>query len=205
MSFEHGYLTLGRIRGAPVRVHWSAPVGALLLGQLRFVPGFWLAFFALILAHELGHALFVLASGGRVIGIDVTGMGGQCRYEGSVTPLWRSLIAWGGVVAQLVILAVVGTLLLVLGTPESPFLAELCQTCVSYNLLLIAINLLPFRPLDGYEAWKLFPLLREHRRVPRVDVMPRREPPRADTLPRLGSVELEVERLRQLLERAPRR
>ena len=59
ISFEQGHLVLGRLRGAPVRVHWSAPIGAFVLGRLRYVPWFWLAFLVLVMVHELGHALMV--------------------------------------------------------------------------------------------------------------------------------------------------
>lgn len=206
MTFDRGYLTLGRLRGAPVRVHWTAPVGAFFFGQLRFVPGFWLAFVGLILAHELGHALMVGLSGARVRAIDATGLGGECRYDGNVTSLWRALIAWGGVLAQLAVLFVAGVLLLVFGAPQSLFLAEVAQACMFSNLALMALNLLPVAPLDGREAWKLFPLLWARwkaRRVPRsrssdsVAV--------SAALPPLHDAELEVRRLREILATSARR
>ena len=212
MTFEGGYLTLGRLRDAPVRVHWSAPVGAFFFGQFRFVPGFWLAFIGLILAHEIGHALMVFACGGRVRGVDVTGLGGQCQYDGGVTPTQRALIAWGGVLAQLGVLLVAGALLLVFGSPGSAFLAEVADACIFYNLMLMAVNLLPFGPLDGREAWKLVPIVRERWRTPRIRTTRAPEesvtptsPPAATPLPRTFSPELEVQRLKEILEGAPRR
>jgi Zn-dependent protease len=201
MTFERGFLTVGRWRGAPIRVHWSAPLGAFFLGGLAFVPGFWLGFIGLILAHELGHALFVVASGARVRAIEITAIGGECRYEGSVTPIRRALIAWGGVLAQLAVMVVAFVLLLVLGPPRSPFVAELARAATSYNLMLAAVNLLPFGALDGREAWKLFPLLWEkyksRRSSPSVASAP--------ALPRTYDAALEVERLRKILEATPRR
>ena len=206
MTFDGGYLTLGRWRGAPVRVHWSAPVGAFFFGQLRFVPGFWLAFVGLILAHELGHALMVGLSGARVRAIDVTGLGGECRYDGNVTPLRRALIAWGGVLAQLAVLIVVGALVLVFGAPQSVFLGEMAQACMFYNLALMGLNLLPVAPLDGHEAWKLFPLLRARWKAPRV---PRSRSSGSaavsPALPPLHDAELEVRRLQEILATSPRR
>ncbi len=206
MKFERGYLMLGRLRGAPVRIHWSAPVGALVLGGLRFAPGFWLAFLLMLLAHELGHGLLVLAAGRRVLGIQVTGLGGECVYDGNVTAFQRALIAWGGVLAQMAIFVVVGVLLFVGGPPESAFLADLARALTTYNLTLIAINLVPFPPLDGHQAWRLLPMLWERLRT-RRSFAPRRtadgSPPAS--LPPLGSAELEVERLRRILEGAARR
>lgn len=208
MMLEGGYFTLGKLRGAPVRVHWSAPVGAFFFGQLRFVPGFWVAFVGLILAHEIGHALMVAAFGARVRGIDVTGLGGECRYDGNVSPMQRALIAWGGVLAQLAVLIVAGTLLVVFGSPESQFVAEVAQACTLYNLTLMAINLLPFRSLDGHEAWKIVPLLRARWKAPKFRVVPRAkvvDSARQTPLAPLGDVELELKRLRDILETAPRR
>src|SRR4051812_17573189 len=209
MKLEGGYWTLGRLRGAPVRVHWSAPVGPLFFGQLRFVPGFWLAFVGLILVHEIGHAFMVAAFGGRVRAIDVTGIGGECRYDGNVSPIQRALIAWGGVLAQLAVLIVAGLLLLVFGSPESQFFADVAQACTFYNLTLIGLNLLPFRPLDGHEAWKLVPLLRARASAPKFRVTPRPKAPidsqREAPLAPLHDAELELKRLREILATAPRR
>jgi hypothetical protein len=71
-----GYLTLGRWRTAPERVHWTLPVGALVFGQGRFVPGFWLGFLLLVLIHELGHAVLVRRYRHRVVSIDIHALGG---------------------------------------------------------------------------------------------------------------------------------
>ncbi len=216
MTFQGGYLNLGRLGGAPVRVHWSAPVGAVFFGQFQFVPGFWLAFVGLILAHEVGHALMVIRSGARVRGIDVMGLGGECRFDGNVTPIQRALIAWGGVLAQLVVMVVAWALLLVFGSPESLFLADVAQACTFYNLTLMALNLLPFGPLDGREAWKLLPLLRARWNASRTGATPRHDEPsraghsyatidRKTPLPRTYDAELEVRRLKDILDRSPSR
>lgn len=212
MTFDGGYLTLGRLGGAPVRVHWSAPLGAFFFGQFRFVPGFWLAFVGLILAHEIGHALMVVTSGARVRGVDVTGIGGECRFDGNVTPVQRALIAWGGVLAQLAVLLVAGALLLIFGAPESELLADVAYACTFYNLTMMALNLLPFGPLDGREAWKLVPLVRERLKA-RRHVTDRTAPAQGASsretakspLPRTYDAELEVRRLKEILEAAPRR
>jgi Zn-dependent protease len=204
--FSRGTLTLGRIAGAPIRIHWSAPVGALVFGQFQIVPGFWLAFLGLILAHELGHALVVRAVGGRVRDVLVTGLGGECAHDGVVDPARRALVAWGGVFAQLAVLLVAGTLRLVFGAPTSTFVADLAQACTTYNLMLMGINLIPVKPLDGYEAWRIFPILKQRWASRRVRVTPEATPARPETGP--YDVQLEMRRLRDHLdhlERMPRR
>lgn len=161
---DRGYLTLMRVRGVPVRLHWTLPLGALLLSGGRFAPGVWLGILGVILIHEVGHALLVRAVGLVNVGIDLTGFGGQCRYVGSPTPTQRSIVAWGGVLAQLVVLALAIGALAIFGAPESAFLADLAHACTRANAFLIVINLIPIRPLDGAEAWPLFAHLWRDRR-----------------------------------------
>jgi len=154
--FHSGYLTLARIRGTPIRVHWTTPIGAFVLTGLSFVPGAWLGFALLVLAHEAGHALLVRAFRYRVASIDVHGVGGECRYWGEPTETQRAVIAWGGVLAQLVVLFTTPLWASHLSPETTPFVAQLVSAFTGTNVLLIAFNLLPVRPLDGAEAWELF-------------------------------------------------
>jgi len=151
-----GYFRVGRLAGVDLRLHWSVPVGALIFGSLRFEPILWLAFLGVIFVHELGHALLVRAVGFRVVGFDVTGYGGQCRFRGSADALEHAIIAWGGVLAQSVLLGVTLLVTAVFGhaTGHAGSLVE--HAFVEINLWILAMNLLPFAPLDGARAWKLF-------------------------------------------------
>ena len=153
---ERGYLKLFRFRGIPIRAHWTLPLGVLMFSGGRVAPGLWLGIVALIVLHELGHAALVHRAGLVNLGIDITGFGGRCTWAGSPTPTQRALIAWGGVLAQLVLLALTGLPLLVLGAPSNAFLADLVHAFTATNLVLMALNLIPIRPLDGAEAWPLF-------------------------------------------------
>ena len=153
--FDRGFLTLGTIRGMPIRVHWTMPVGALIFSGFSFAPAFWLGFFVLVLIHELGHAFFVRRFRHHVVSIEVTGFGGLCRWSGHATPFERAAIAWGGVAAQGILLALTFALVLALGSPTSRWTAELVHVFTTTNLWLIALNLLPIPPLDGAEAWPL--------------------------------------------------
>jgi stage IV sporulation protein FB len=159
-----GYLTLGRWRGAPVRLHWTLPVGALVFGQGRIVPGFWLGFFLLVFIHELGHAFLVRRLRHQVVSIDVHALGGVCRWSGDPTAIDVARIAWGGVLAQAIAYAVARAALALAGPPETIFAAQLVAAFTTTNLWLIAINLIPVPPLDGAEAWKLIGMRRRQRR-----------------------------------------
>ncbi|MEZ4220517.1 MAG: hypothetical protein R3B13_06255 [Polyangiaceae bacterium] len=150
---EAGYLTLFRLRGVPLRLHWTLPLGMLVFGGLRVAPAFWLGFFVLVLLHELGHAFIVRAYGHRVLSVDVTGFGGLCRWSGSATAMERGLIAWGGVLAQAVLLAVALGITLSVGAPKALWARELLSVFTWTNVWIIGLNLLPVPPLDGAEAW----------------------------------------------------
>lgn len=171
--FRSGYVNVGRIRGIPIRLHWSIPLGALVFGRFQLVPGFWLGFFLLVLIHETGHALLVRRYRLHVEAVEVHGLGGQCRYSGHPTPVERSVIAWGGVLAQGVLLLLTVAMVWLLGSPTSAFGAELVHAFTMTNLILAGINLLPIPPLDGAEAWKLLSLWRDRRYQKRRDAVRR--------------------------------
>jgi hypothetical protein len=152
--FERGSLTIARLWGIPIRAHWTLPLGALVFGGFRIAPGFWLGFFLLVLIHELGHAFLVKANRLNVVAIDVSGFGGLCHWSGYATDRQRGAIAWGGVLAQALLLVVTFGLFMFVGRPHSAFLAELTSVFLYTNVYLIALNLLPIPPLDGAEAWR---------------------------------------------------
>jgi stage IV sporulation protein FB len=152
---SRGYLTLGRWHGAPLRFHWTLPIAALVFGQGRLAPGFWLGFVLLVLVHELGHAFLVRRYRCQLISIDVHAFGGVCRWQGDPTARQRAMIAWGGVLAQSLLFVAVGVALEAAGDPSSMFARDLVDAFVSTNAFLILLNLLPVAPFDGAEAWKL--------------------------------------------------
>lgn len=199
---QQGYLRLGRLSGIDLRVHWSFPVGALIFTRARFEPVLWLSFVVIILVHELGHAAAVKGSGFTVSGIDVTGLGGHCRWRGGVSELERAWIAWGGVLAQLLLLLVVLLARAIWGAPESRAGLLASEAFIGINLWIAALNLVPVRPLDGADAWRLFgelersgwtlrgfllrPLQRwaRDRRAARLST----KPPAAEVAPRIEAV-----------------
>jgi stage IV sporulation protein FB len=154
-----GWLTVGRFRGAPIRLHWTLPIGALAWSRFSFAPALWLAFAALILLHELGHALIVLRYRLGLSEIALHGAGGYCRHERSGSRFEESAIAWGGVLAQLALYLGVSLAELSLGPPTTLAAAQALYVFTSANLWLIAINLIPIEPLDGAKAWPLVGML----------------------------------------------
>jgi stage IV sporulation protein FB len=153
---QAGYFRLGRLATVVLRLHWSLPVGALVFGSLRLEPILWLVYLGVVVVHVLGHAGLVKALGFEVVGADLTGFGGQCRFRGSADALEHAIIAWGGILAQSVLLIIALTATLVFGHAESHAGALVEQGCIQVNLWIMALNALPFAPLDGARAWRLF-------------------------------------------------
>ena len=156
---SHGWWTLGRVRGAPIRVHWTLLLGALVWSRFNIWPAFWLAFAVLILLHELGHALVVVRYGLGLSEIAIHGAGGYCRHEQSGSRFQAALVAWGGVLAQLVLYAVVRVTLLFVEPPASAHVNQVLWVFTDVNLWIAALNLIPFEPLDGAKAWPLVGML----------------------------------------------
>jgi Zn-dependent protease len=150
MKVRGGWLTISRMRGAPVRVHWSTPVAILILSRFALAPLAWAAAAALILVHEIGHAILVWRFKYEVVSIDISGVGGRCVYAGDPTRWEASAIAWGGVLAQSAVLVAA---LAVNAIGILP--ASMGDVFLVSNALLIALNLLPIPPLDGELAWHL--------------------------------------------------
>jgi Zn-dependent protease len=140
----------------PVRVHLATPIGLFVFTGFSFHPVLWAGFVLIILVHELGHAALVRKFRLPVRSIDINGIGGVCRYEGRATEVQESVIAWGGVLAQAVLLAVVQGIGQIWGFHDDTLVGQIAKTLIAANVFLMAVNLVPFPPLDGAKAWMLF-------------------------------------------------
>ena len=170
--FEKGSISLGRISGVPIRMHWTAPLGAFVFCGFRFDAVAWLCFFGIVVAHELGHALVVKAVRCRPTQLELTASGGLCYWRGDPSPIGRAAIAWGGVWAQLLLLAGAELYLHVYGWPFDGAGVQVLLTLTGANAWSIMFNLLPIAPLDGSEAWALPVLLgRALRKPPEATVV----------------------------------
>lgn len=159
-----------RLFGIEVTVHHTAwiLVGIIALSTLK-TPLVGLAailsYLGLILLHELGHAYFSRRLGYEVFGIEVGAFHGRCWHETHGDARDEAIIAWGGVAAQLALALPLIALDLVFALRGEPVLGGTVKILGYGSVLLAAINLLPFAPLDGEKAWRLPRLLLQaHRR-----------------------------------------
>ncbi|MCI0569467.1 MAG: site-2 protease family protein [Myxococcaceae bacterium] len=170
----NGSLQIARVRGIPLKVHVSfllvlpllAPLFAARLrmaaeasgvppGRLGGSPLLWglgiaLALFVSVLLHELAHALYAVARGGRVSSITLLMIGGVTRMEEAPErPRHEATMALVGPLTSLAlggVFLLVGALLRGSGWFNLTFAAV---TLGALNLGLGIFNLLPAFPMDG--------------------------------------------------------
>ena len=163
-------LTIGRIRGVVVGVHWSVLL-VLALVTISLAAGifpdqvggystavYWVAalvtgvlFLLSILAHEVSHAIVALRHGVAVDRITLWLLGGVAQLEGGAkTPRDDFLIAFAGPFTSIVIGLGAGALAFGLDAGSAPaLLVEMLKWLAGINLVLAVFNLVPAAPLDG--------------------------------------------------------
>jgi stage IV sporulation protein FB len=159
---------LGKWRGIPIVLHWTVFLGVpWFYYQTRSVAATvvsFAAFFFLLIAHELGHALVARWRNVPVGSIQLFLIHGSCTHDEPYDEEDDVLIAWGGVAAQLVVLVVAAaaSLLVTTALPVAHAVtAPLFRVLIQTNLLIMVINLIPVAPLDGAKAWRALPMLKE--------------------------------------------
>ncbi|MCA1829573.1 MAG: hypothetical protein LC689_21830 [Myxococcales bacterium] len=147
------------LRLGPLHLHWSLLLGGALFCAIQPRPLLLLGYAAVLLAHVVGHAAALPGTKLGVNAVMLHGLGGELLGEGEATPLRRSVIALFGVLGQL---ALLGAALLL------PLPADLHDAFVRRNGIMLLLNLIPMRPLDGAQAWRIFPRLRAATRRARL-------------------------------------
>jgi len=146
------------LRLGPLRLHWSLLLGAALFCALQPRPLFVVGYATVVLAHVLAHALAVAGTRLRVEGAMLHALGGELLGTGDVSPVRRSVIALSGVAAQAALLALAAFVAMP---------ADLHEAFTRRNGVMLLLNLLPVKPLDGALAWKLPARLSAARRLRR--------------------------------------
>lgn len=168
--FSHS-LTILRVRGIPIRLHWSL---LLLLPFLVFAGTYqfervvaWLSFgearvggaslgWGLVLAvgllvsvviHELAHALVGIRSGTRIRSITLMLLGGVTRMERTGPPEREASMALAGPLASFAVAVLAFLVYRFVPLRIDPRAAVLVLSAT--NALLGGFNLLPAFPMDG--------------------------------------------------------
>ena len=165
----NGTVTLGRIIGIPLRLHWSFPLLLLYVVWQASQAGitgvglvweavFVLAIFGCVLLHECGHALAARAYGIRSLDIVLLPLGGVVRLERNPpTPTGEIIVALAGPAVNVILAGLIGAVFVVragllqgaevpdVGLWTGGFAARLAVV----NIALLVFNLIPAYPMDG--------------------------------------------------------
>jgi Zn-dependent protease len=164
---ELNYWQLGTWGRIPVSMHWTVFLAFvwfyLLLPGLAMAAIASVAFFALLVIHELGHVLVLRRRKIPIDEIRLYGIHGTTSH-GFGSPRDEAMVAWGGVAAQAVVLIAAVLLPFGVDLAASPIAAfamfPILFVFTKVNVLLMIVALLPIGPFDGRAAWSIFPLLR---------------------------------------------
>ena len=151
-----------RIKGVAVFVHWTVfLIAAIMVYATRRNPWVTLAaglsYLGLLLLHECGHMIAAHRRHARVNSIELYPIFGFCCFEVPWSRFDHCIIAWGGVIAQLVVAVPIMLWVSAFGYTRFAPVNAILAILGGYSLVLAAFNLLPFRPLDGSMAWRIVP------------------------------------------------
>jgi len=161
MPTRQGSLHLFRLAGVDLYLHWSWFLVAMIeisqrrgsYGSVAFNALEYLALFAIVLMHEMGHALACRSVGGKADEIVLWPLGGVAYVAPPQRPgamLW-SIVA--GPLVNVGLFLVLGGILIannalaVDASASDPL--RFVQAVFVTNAVLLAFNLLPIYPLDG--------------------------------------------------------
>lgn len=164
---EQNYWQLGTWGRIPVSMHWTV-----LLIFVWLYLYFWdvlataiasAAFFFLLVVHEFGHVLVLRRRKIAVESIALYGIHGKTSY-GYASQKDEILIAWAGVAAQLVILALALVVRYSSDLASNPIVLTIARPIlvvfINLNIVLMIVALLPIGPFDGRAAWSAIPYVR---------------------------------------------
>lgn len=153
---------IGKLRGIPIRVHWSFAIFAAFILVVGIGSGagaavgavIWLVLlFGSVVFHELSHSLVARKRGIAVRDIVLLPIGGVSEIPDLArTPEDEFAIAIAGPLASLVLAAALGIVAVLAGRslwPPSLSTGGLLVELAWVNVVLAAFNLLPALPMDG--------------------------------------------------------
>lgn len=164
---------LGKIWG----VELSANLLAFIVPSVLAIPyikigvgafaGVLMATMALIIIHEMGHALVAQRYGMSVKGIYLKWYGGACWLKRQPRSHRQvAIYASGGVAAQLALLIPSLVLSYFFGGAPTTFIKGVLFVFVQLNIMMALFNLIPVGPLDGA---KIFDYLRNRKWYDKAD------------------------------------
>lgn len=163
-----GAITIARVAGVPIRVHWTFFVLLAWVFGAGFVGGGTLAsatsrvafvatIFACVVAHEFGHILTARAFGIRTRDVTLLPIGGVASLEKLPEKPWQELlVALAGPAVNVAIAAILIPVLVARGEFEPSSIgsvdavnAQFVSSVAAINIWLVLFNMIPAFPMDG--------------------------------------------------------
>lgn len=162
-----GYIRIGSIFGASINIHlivFLAAAALLYFSVSNLVAGIVLIFsyLGILFFHEVGHAYLANKYGYLVESIQISLFHGTCNYsfyEHLSESTDHYFIAWGGVLAQLIIAIPIIVFVYLSGIKDFGVLGPAVVFLGYINFMIALVNLAPAPMLDGHMAWRAVPLL----------------------------------------------
>jgi Zn-dependent protease len=159
---DENYWQLGSWGRIPVAMHWTVLLAfAWMYLVFWSVPGTLVgavALFLVMVVHELGHVAVLKRRKVSIDSITFFGIHGTTSH-GYAGPGVEIAVAWAGVSAQAVLLAITIALGEVLVIPNPLLLwvwGVFYLVWTKLNVFVMVIALLPLGPFDGRTAWSVF-------------------------------------------------
>jgi len=155
-----------------IYVHWSVfVIAALILLRAPRQPlataVALAAYLSVLVIHESGHLIVARRLGYEALSMELYPICGIARFEAPHSRFDHAAIAWGGVLAQAAVGIPLTFWIVFFGETRIEIVNVLLGVLGGYSLFIAALNLLPFRPLDGAIAWSIIPAYFERRRMRR--------------------------------------
>ena len=138
--------------------------------ELAVIMAMVAGYIAMLVIHEIGHAIAAKRRRHRVFAIEIYPFHGLCQYEQARSPWDETMIAWGGVVAQVIVAVPLIVLLKAGATTGLRALDAAVWILTAPSLIVAAMNLIPIAPLDGRAAWRIVPLAWKRRHKQSIEM-----------------------------------
>ena len=152
------------INGVKVFAHWSVLlIGAIILLGTVSDPAIAFtvvaSYYGVILLHECGHMVAAQKKRCKVWSIELYPFWGITLFDEPYSQFDRCVIAWGGVLAQVIVAVPLIVLTETFGYTRFQPLNTILAAFGFFSLFVAMFNLIPVPPLDGSVAWGLLPML----------------------------------------------
>ena len=146
---------IGAIGQTALFIHWSLPLGGLLVSSLSgfSMPEtiyFCALYTMLLVIHELGHVAAARTLGLQVHSIEISGFGARCMVQVPQGVRQTLFVFSAGILAQLAVWLLTVGYLAAFGPPTTPFGKCVVTTFTWVNVILLVLSILPGRMRGGF-------------------------------------------------------